>query len=327
MNRHMNRRTAVLGSIVAVAGMPLPLRAQASFPGGPLKVIVGVPAGGTTDMMGRLIAQELAEALGTTAIVENRAGASGIIAGAYVAKSPPDGTTLLMAASSHATVPFLYKSMPYDTDKDLVPVGLISATPYVLVIHPSVPAASLTELLQLIRKNPGKFSYASSSAGTAPHLAGEMLRKLTGTDMVHVPYKGSGTLVPDLLAGRVPMMFENVAVMTPHIRSGAMRPIAVTSPKRVSTLPDVPTMSEAGLPGFEVLGWFALWAPAGTPRDVVQKLNTHIAKIVTKPSFVKRLSDVGAEPMGGSPERLAQWMKSEQTKWGGLIKEIGITQQ
>lgn len=327
MNHNMSRRAAILASIAAATGMPLSLRAQVSVAGGPLKVIVGVPAGGTTDMMGRLIAQELAEALGTTAIVENRAGASGIIAAAHVAKSPPDGTTLLMTASSHATVQFLYKSMPYDTDKDLAPVSLVSATPYVLVVHPSVPAASLTELLDLIRNNPGKFSYASSSTGTAPHLAGEMLRKLTGTDMVHVPYKGSGTLLPDLLAGRVPMMFENVAVMTPHIRSGAMRAIAVTSPKRVATLPDVPTMSEAGLPGFEVLGWFALWAPAGTPRDVVQKLNTQIASIATKPSFLKRLSDVGAEPMGGSPERLRLWLKSEQNKWGGLIKEIGITQQ
>jgi tripartite-type tricarboxylate transporter receptor subunit TctC len=323
--KHSTRRLAL--QLMAAVALAAPLAAFAHYPDRLIKVVVGVPAGGTTDMMGRLIGKELAEGLGTNAVIENRVGASGIIAGGYVAKSPPDGYTLLMAASSHATVPFLYSSMPYDTDKDLVPVGLIVTTPYVLVVHPSVPASTFPQLLELLKKNPGKYSYASSSVGTAPHLAGEMLGRMTGVDIMHVPYKGSGTLLPDLLAGRVPIMFENVAVMTPHIKSGAMRAIAVTSGKRVPMLPEVPTMSESGLPGFEVLGWFALWAPAGTPPEVVKLLNAEVNKIVAKPAVARRFAEIGAEPLAGSPEKLAAWLKTEQAKWGGLIKELGITAQ
>jgi tripartite-type tricarboxylate transporter receptor subunit TctC len=290
-----------------------------------LKIIVGVPPGGTTDMMARLIGKELGDDMKVSSIVENRAGASGIIGAASVANAAPDGQTLLTSASSHATAPFLYKKMPYDTEKDLVAVALVASTPYVLAVHPKLGVSTLPELLDLLKKHPGEYSYASSGNGTAQHLAGEMLKRVTGVQMTHVPYKGSGAVLPDVLAGRVPILFENVAVMTPHIKSGAMRAIAVTSAVRVAGLPQGPTLEQAGLRDFEVIGWFALWAPAGTPADAVGKLNAAVNKVLQKPSVVKRLADVGAEPMGGSPEKQTQWLHSEQVKWGGLIRETGIT--
>ena len=290
-----------------------------------LKIIVGVPPGGTTDMMARLMGKELGEELKAPLIVENRAGASGIIGAAFVANAAPDGQVLLMSASSHATAPFLYKKMPYDTEKDLVPVGLVASTPYVLAVHPSLGVSTLAHLLDLLKKHPGQYSYASSGSGTAQHLAGEMLKRVTGVQMTHVPYKGSGAALPDVLAGRVPILFENVAIMTPYIKSGAMRAIAVTSTTRVAAMPQVPTMEQAGLHDFEVIGWFGLWAPAGTPAEAIGKLNAAINKVLQKPSIVRRFADVGAEPMGGSPEKQARWLHSEEVKWGGLIRATGIT--
>ena len=294
---------------------------------GTIRIVVGFPPGGTTDIIARLVGKELGDALGTPEIVENRPGASGIIAGGAVANAPPDGNTLLMASSTHAVAPFLYKSMPYDTDKDLVPVGLIAMTPYVLVVHPSVPATSFAELVALLKANPGKYSYASSSPGTIQHLAGETLRRATGVDIFHVAYKGTGALLPDLLSGRVPMMFENVAVMTPHIKDGAMRAIAVTSDERVPMLPEVPTLREHGLGDLQLLGAFSIWAPKGTPPAVVKKLNDAVNQIVIKPAVAKRLLDLGAAPMAGTPDKASEWVKSDQAKFGPLIKELGLSGQ
>jgi tripartite-type tricarboxylate transporter receptor subunit TctC len=324
----MNRFTRRLAlKFIAAATLLAPLSALAQYPAQPIKMVVGFTAGGTTDVIGRLISNELSEAFGKAVVVDNRPGASGTIGGGVVAKSNPDGYTLLMVSSTHGTAPALYNKLPYDTDKDLVPVSLIAATPYVLVVHPTVPANNFHELISLLKQNPGKYEYASSSPGTSQHLSGEMLQRQMGLNILHVPYKGTGALMPDLIAGRVPMMFENVAVMTPHIKKGAMRAIAVTSAKRTPLLPDVPTVIESGVPGFEVLGWFGVFAPAGTPPDVIKRLNAEINKIIAKPAVVRRFAELGAEPLGGSPEQLGAFLKTEQDKWGRLIREAGIKLQ
>jgi tripartite-type tricarboxylate transporter receptor subunit TctC len=323
----MNRFTRRLAlKLLAAATVLAPLSAFAQYPTQPIKMVVGFSAGGTTDVIGRLISNELQEALGKPVVVDNRPGASGIIGTGVVAKSKPDGYTLVMVSSTHGTAPALYSALPYE-DKDLVPISLIGTTPYVLVVHPTMQATNFRELVSLLKQNPGKYEYASSSPGTSQHLSGEMLQRQMGVSILHVPYKGTGQLMPDLLAGRVPMMFENVAVMTPHIKKGSMRPIAVTSAKRTPLLPDVPTVIESGVPGFEVLGWFGVFAPAGTPPDVVKRLNAEINKIIAKPSVVQRFAELGAEPLGGTPEQLAAWLKSEQDKWGRLIRETGIKLQ
>jgi tripartite-type tricarboxylate transporter receptor subunit TctC len=324
----MNRFTRRLAlEFLAAATLLAPLSALAQYPTQPIKMVVGFTAGGTTDVIGRLISNELQEAFGKPVIVDNRPGASGTIGTGVVAKSRPDGYTLVMVSSTHGTARALYSMLPYDTDKDLVPVSLIATTPYVLVVHPTMQATNFRELISLLKQNPGKFEYASSSPGTSQHLSGEMLQRQMGVSILHVPYKGTGQLMPDLLAGRVPMMFENVAVMTPYIKKGAMRPIAVTSAKRTPLLPDVPTVIESGVPGFEVLGWFGVFAPAGTPPDVIKRLNVEINKIIAKPAVVQRFAELGAEPLGGTPEHLGAFLKAEEDKWGRLIRESGIKLQ
>jgi len=305
------------------------LSALAQYPSQTVRVVVGFPPGGTTDVIGRLVAQGLQERLGRPVVVENRGGASGSIGAAGVAKATPDGHTLLVVPSTQGTNPFLYASLPYDTERDFAPVSLIASTPYVYVAHPSLPAQSFRELIALLKKNPGKYQYASTSPGTAQHLGAELVKRMAGVDMEHVPYKGSGAVMPDLLSGRVPMMFENVAVMTPHVRKGALKALAVSSSKRTALLPDVPTVSETGLglEGFEVLGWFGLYAPAGTPADVLRRLNAEVNALIAQPATVQRFAELGAEPLGGPPEALAAFLRTEQDKWGKVIRELGIKLQ
>jgi tripartite-type tricarboxylate transporter receptor subunit TctC len=294
-----------------------------SYPSQPVRIVIGFPPGGTTDVIGRLVAQGLAESLGKSFIVDNRGGASGTIGAGIVAKAEPNGYTLVLVPSTHGTAPALYSSLPYQ-EKDFAPVGLIATTPYVFVVHPTIPVATFQELLALLKKSPGKYSFASSSPGTAQHLGGELVKRMAGVDMVHVPYKGTGALLPDLLSGRVPMMFENVAIMTAHIKKGSLRPLAVSSAKRTLLLPDVPTVAETGLTGFEVLGWFALLAPAKTPPAVVKRLNAEVNKLISNPALVERFANLGAEPLGGTPERAAAFIKAEQEKWGKVIRDVGI---
>ena len=316
-------RPACASILLALAS----LAAQAQgFPSQTVRIIVGFPPGGTTDVIARLIAQELTESLGRAVVVENRPGASGTIGSGIVAKATPDGHTLLLVSSTHGTAPSLYASLPYE-EKDLVPAALIATTPYVLVVHPSMAATNMAQLLAYLKANPGKVEYASSSPGTAQHLAGELVQRMAGVSIVHVPYKGTGALMPDLLAGRVPMMFENIAVMTPHIRKGSLRPIAISSAKRTPLLPDVPTVAETGLTGFEVLGWFALLAPAKTPTEVIRRLNNDVNAAIARPAIVARFAELGAEPLGGSPDQAAAFIRREQDKWGRIIREAGIKQQ
>lgn len=318
----MSRSACVI--ILLVLGS---LAAQAQgYPSQTVRIIVGFPPGGTTDVIGRLVAQELTESLGRAVVVENRPGASGTIGSGIAAKATPDGHTLLVVSSTHGTAPSLYASLPYE-DKDLVPVALIATTPYVLVVHPSMAATNMAQLLAYLKQNPGKVEYASSSPGTAQHLAGELVQRMAGVNIVHVPYKGTGALMPDLLAGRVPMMFENIAIMTPHIKKGSLRPIAISSAKRTPLLPDVPTVAETGLTGFEVLGWFALLAPAKTPPEVIRRLNNDVNAAIARPAIVVRFAELGAEPLGGSPDQAAAFIRGEQDKWGKIIRDAGIKQQ
>jgi len=309
---------------IAFSGAAL---AQA-YPSQPVKILVGFPPGGTTDVIGRLTAQELTVQTGKGFIVENRPGVSGSLAVGAVAKATPDGHTLVMVPSTYGTAGALYANLPY-ADSELAPAGLIGSTPYVFVVHPSIPASSFAELLRLLKQNPGKYEFASSSPGTAQHLAGELVKRMAGVDMMHIPYKGTGALMPDLLSGRVPMMFENVAIMTPHIRKGSLKPLAISSAKRSALLHDVPTVAETGqgLEGFEVLGWFALLAPAKTPAPVIAFLNAELNKMIAKPALIARFQELGAEPMGGTPEQAAAYIRAEQEKWGKVIRDAGIKAQ
>lgn len=319
-------KSALAGAVLALAALgPSAAHAQ-GYPTQTVRIVVGFPPGGTTDVIGRLVAQELTESLGKAVVVENRPGASGTIGSGIVAKSAPDGHSLLVVSSTHGTAPALYASLPYE-DKDLVPAALVATTPYVLVVHPSMAATTMAQLLAYLKQNPGKVEYASSSPGTAQHLAGELVQRMAGVKIVHIPYKGSGALMPDLLAGRVPMMFENVAIMTPHIKKGALRPLAVSSAKRTPLLPDVPTVAETGLAGFEVLGWFAVLAPARTPAEIIRRLNTDVNAAIARPAIVARFAELGAEPLGGTPEQAAAFIKGEQEKWGKIIRDAGIKQQ
>jgi tripartite-type tricarboxylate transporter receptor subunit TctC len=302
--------------------------AQTAYPTQTVKVMVGFPPGGTTDVVGRIVAQELAESLGKPVVVDNRGGASGTIAAGMAAKAAPDGHTLLVVSSAHGTVPALYATLPY-TEAELVPVALIAATPYLLVVHPTMPANNMSSLIAYLKANPGKVEFASSSPGTAQHLAGELLKRSAGVDIVHVPYKGTGALMPDVLAGRVPMLFENVAVIVPHVKTGSLRALAVSGSKRSALMPEVPTVAESGgaLANFEVLGWFALLAPARTPPDVLARLNSEVNRMVAKPAIKEKLVGLGAEPLGSTAPEAARYIRGEQEKWSKIIREAGITPQ
>ena len=321
MKRHS---FAAIAAATAVFLCASPAAAQ-GYPTQPVKILVGFPPGGTTDVVGRLVAQELNAQLNKSFVVENRPGASGTIALGVVAKAEPDGHTLTVVSSTYGTAAALYANLPYAAS-DLRPVGMICSTPYVFVLHPSIPANSFPELLRLLKQNPGKYEFASTSPGTAQHLAGELVKRQAGVDMLHVPYKGSGALLPDLLSGRVPMMFENIAIMTPHIREGKLKGLAISSAKRSSLLPGVPTVAETGqgLEGFEVLGWFALLAPAKTPPAVVGLLNAELNRMIAKPAIVAKFQELGAEPMAGTPDQAAAFIKSEEDKWGKVIRDAGI---
>lgn len=289
----------------------------------PIKIVVGFAPGGTTDVLARQIANLLSARSGRSIIVENRPGASGNIAAGTVAKAPADGTTLLFVPSSHATNATLYKTLPFDTEKDFAAIGMVATTPYVLVVHPTLPIRSVGDLVSHLKKHPDSMQYASAGQGTGQHLSGELFKKLAGVDMTHIPYKGSAAALPDVQSGRVPVMFDNVAVMTPHIRSGAMRPLAVTSGRPSDLLPEVPALAST-LPGFEVQGWFALLAPAKTPVETVRDLNAALNAVIDDQSFKDRLKALGAEPLGGSASSADKFIRDEIGRWGSVIREAGI---
>jgi tripartite-type tricarboxylate transporter receptor subunit TctC len=302
--------------------------AAAAFPGyaadQPIRISVGFPPGGTTDVLARLVASNLGQKLGRSVIVENRAGASGNIAAQLVARSAPDGATLLFVPSSHATNASLYKKLPFDTEKDFTAIGMVARTPYVLVVHPRIPAKSVSEFIALLKAQPGQFQYATASPGTGQHLAAELFKKMAGVEMTQIPYKGSSAALPDLIAGRTPIMFDNVALMVPHIRSGALRALGITSEKRSPLLPSVAAVAET-LPGYEIQGWFALLAPANTAPPLVRDYNAALNAVVNDPAFVSRLGDLGAETMTGSPAMANEYIQKEVARWGAVIRSANIS--
>jgi tripartite-type tricarboxylate transporter receptor subunit TctC len=310
--------------LAAAAVSLLSSAALAQYPNKPIRVVVPFPAGGTTDILARAASQKMSEAWGQPVIVDNRPGAAGNIGAELVAKSANDGYTLLMGTvGTHAINTALYAKMPYDHVKDFVPIVLVAGVPNVLVIHPSVPANSVQELIAYGKANPGKLNFASSGSGTSIHLAGELFKVSTGVQMQHVPYKGSAPALTDLMGGQVQLMFDNLPSALPHIRAGKLKALAVTSSKRAPALPDIPTIAETGVAGFEASSWFGLLAPAGTPRDVVVKVNAEVAQWLASPDAREKLTTAGANAAGGSPEDFASHIAAETAKWAKVVKESG----
>ena len=315
---------AVAIAAAASAGFPASAQGAASYPIKPIKIVVPFPPGGATDIMARAIGFELQKALGQSVIIENKPGAGGNSGADLVAKSPADGYTLVMGTvGTHAINMSLYAKMPYDAVKDFEPVVLVAGVPNLLVVHPSVNAKTVSELTALAKAQPGKLNVASSGNGTSIHLSAELYKQMAGVDILHVPYKGSSPAVADLLGGQVQMMFDNMPVSLPHVKAGKLRALAVTSMKRSPALPDVPTMDEEGLKGFDATSWFGLLAPAGTPKDIVAKLNAASVKALATPEMRERLAAQGADPVGNSPEQFAAFIKSEIDKWAKIVKASG----
>jgi len=296
-----------------------------SYPNKPIKMIVGFPPGGGTDVVARVISAKVQEWWGQPVTVENRPGATGTIGADYVAKSPADGYTLLMGhVNSTGLAPNLFPKLPYDPIKDFAAVAYVGYVPNVLAVHPSIPAKSVKELVALLKANPGKYNYASSGNGSTQHIAGEVFKQLTGTSIVHVPYKGSGDAIKDLLAGVVAMNFDTMPPVMPHIQAGKLRGLAISTPKRLAQLPDVPTFAEEGITGFDVTNWYGVMAPAGTPREIVAKLNADINKAMQVPEVRTRLENVGTQLREMSVAEFDAFMKAEVAKYAKIIKDTGV---
>jgi len=317
----MFKRFLLVAACVFYAGSVF---AQA-YPNKPVRIIVGFPPGGGTDVVARVIAQKLTEWWGQPVTIENRAGATGTIGADYVAKSAPDGYTLIMGhVNSTGLAPNLFPKLPYDPIKDFAAVSYVGYVPNVLAVHPSIPAKSVKELVALLKANPGKYNYASSGNGSTQHIAGEVFKQLTGTTVVHVPYKGSGDAIKDLLAGVVAMNFDTMPPVMPHIQAGKLRGLAISTPKRVAQLPDVPTFAEEGITGFDVTNWYGVMAPAGTPREIVVKLNADINKAMQVPEVRARLEGVGTQLREMSAPEFEAFMKAEVAKYAKIIKDTGV---
>jgi tripartite-type tricarboxylate transporter receptor subunit TctC len=300
------------------------LATHAQYPNKPIKMVVPFPAGGTTDIMARAVAADLQKTFGQAVIVDNKAGAGGNIGSDYVAKAAPDGYTLLMGTvGTHAINVSLYPKMPYDAVKDFAPVSLVAGVPNVLVSAPGYPIASVKDLIDAAKKAPDAITFASSGSGTSIHLSGELFKQLAGVQMTHVPYKGSSAALPDVMSGQVNVMFDNAPSVMQHIRGGKLKAIAVTSSKRSPALPNVPTIAESGLPGFEASSWFGVLAPAGTPKDIVDKLSQAIAKALQTVEMKERLAGQGAEAVGNTPEQFSAHIKAEIDKWAKVVKASG----
>ena len=318
----MNRRIALL-LLLALPALPSVAFAQA-WPSKPIKWVVPFAPGGTTDILARTVGVKLGGALGQPVIVENRPGAGGGVGADFVAKSPPDGYTLVGGTiSTHAINASLYKSLPYDPVRDFVPITLIARLPNLLVINPNVPAKNVAELVALMKANPGKYTFASSGNGTSQHLSGELFKSIAGVDMQHVPYKGSPPALQDVVGGQVTMTFDNITTALPLAKAGNLRALAVTTAQRSAVAPEIPTMAEAGLAGYEIGSWQGVFAPAGTPPEIVRRLNTEIVRILKSPEIHDKLIALGAEPVGNSVDEFTAMVKSEVAKWGDVVKRSG----
>ena len=309
--------------LLVLALVAFPVNAQ--YPSKPLRLIVPFAPGGSTDIFARLIAERAQGPLGQPVVVENRSGAAGNIGAEAVARSAPDGYTLLMATTGVMAINnALYRNMTYDAAKDLEPVIFVASITNVLIVPPELPAKSVAELIALAKKEPGKLSFASSGAGSSTHMSAELFKSMSGTDILHIPYKGSGQALPDLMSGRVSMMFENAPGAVSHIKAGKVRALAVTGLKRSSAMPELPTVAESGVPGYESLSWSGIAVPAGTPRAVVDRLNKDFNSVLGTAEMRQKLAEQGAETMGGPPDAFAAHIRAEREKWSRLIRANNI---
>ena len=312
-------------AVIASSLMPFAAAAQApEWPSRPVRFIVPYPPGGPTDIMGRIVAQAVQGPLGQPFVVENRAGANGLIGSEQAARATPDGTTFLVNASAHVIVPHLTPNMPIDVLADFAPVTNIAAVPLWLVVNPALPVRSVAEFIAYARANPGRIAYASSSQGGAPHLAGELFKLMTGTDLVHVPYRGSGPAGQDLIAGTVQAMFDSVPASAGAVRDGRLRALGVTTKNRIAPFPDLPTIAEAGVPGYEIATWYGIWAPARTPPAIINRLQQAVAAAARNPETRARFDALGAEPVADSPEDYARFVRAEFDRWGALVRDARI---
>jgi tripartite-type tricarboxylate transporter receptor subunit TctC len=294
------------------------------YPSKPIRFVVPYPAGGPLDTVARLLGQKVSESMKQPVVIDNKPGAGGNIGADMVAKSPPDGYTILMGAvATHAINPTLYSSIPYDPVRDFVPVTQVASTPNVLVVNPSVPARDVREFIAYAKANPGKLNFGSGSTGSAGHLAGELFKTMAGVDMAHVPYKGAGPAMQDLIGGRIQLMFDNLASSLAQMRAGKVRALAVTTAKRTSLAPELPTIAESGLPGFDVSTWFGVFAPAKTPQPVVDRLYTEFTRALAMPEVREKMVNLGAEPVGSRPAEFAAYIRSEAEKYARVIKASG----
>ncbi len=324
--RHCFSLARIAGLALLVAAACGGGAAQAAFPDKPVRLIVPFPAGGAADVMARGMAEKLAAELGQQVIVDNRGGAGGSTAAEAAAKSPPDGYTLFFGTmGTQAINPALYPKLRYDPQKDFAPISLTHITPRVLVVHPSVPANSVAELIALAKSQPGKLTYGSAGNGSSSHLSGALFESLAGVDMLHVPYKGSAPLLVDVLAGRIAMTFDSYTVYEGHIKAGKVRALGVTSKTRMAALPQVPTIAEAGLKGYDVSNWLALFAPAGTPKDVLVALHKALGRAMAAPDLRAQLAALGIEPTFGTPEELAELLRAELPRWADIVKRSGAS--
>lgn len=310
--------------LMAALLVPAHVAAQ-TYPSKPVRIVVGFAPGGATDIAGRLIAQKLSEATGQSFFVENRPGASATIAAEFVAKSPPDGHTLLIAATtSHSILPSAMKKLAYDPLRDYAPVSLLATSPLLLALHPSLPIRSVTDMIKLARARPGQLSFGAGGTGTPPHMAGELFKQMAGVDMLYVPYKGEAPAISDLIGGQISLIFSNVVAVLPQVQAGRLRGIAVTAANRLPTLPEYPTIGESGVPGFAVDSWFGLVAPAGTPGDIVAKLNTETVRGMNQSDVRDRLAGQGLFVKTGTPAELTTLIQGEIAKWKKVVTAANL---
>ena len=327
----LHRSLLAASALVLAAGaMAQPLSpgpGQGAWPNKPIRIVVPFPAGGPTDIAARVVGQAIGESLRTTVVVENRAGAHGFIGVTEAARSPADGYTLMMASiGTMAINPRLHEKIPYDANRDFAPVSLVVTVPIVVVVNPqALPVTTIPEFVAYLKANPGKVNFASAGSGGSSHLVPEYFKYRTGTFMTHIPYKGSGPAIADVVAGQVQVMFDTLLTSTPFVKSGRLRMLAVTTSQRLADYPDVPTVAQAlGMRDFEASSWYALYAPAGTPPDIVNRLSAEVDAALKKPAVARRLTDLGAVPVGGPPEKLAAFQRAEQAKWGKVIQAAKV---
>ncbi len=296
--------------------------AAQNYPAKTVRMVVGYPPGGPTDVLARIVSQKLTQTWGQQVIVDNRPGASGMIGAEFTARAAPDGYTLLMVPVTYAVTPSLFAKMTYDVEIDLSPVAQVAAAPFILVVHPTLPVKTVKDLIALDRRSPGQINFASASTGGMPHLAGELFNSMTGTKLVHIPYKGAAPATTDLLSGQVTLMFNNMLSAMPQVKAGRLRAVAVTSSKRSAAAPELPTIAET-VPGYEASGWYGAFAPAATSKELIGRLNAEMNRIMKMPDVTQRLAGDGVEAVGTTPEQFGAYLKQEVAKWGKVVKASG----